>query len=104
MSFDEAFAADTLPMLYEQFGIDATVQRGEAAPVPVRVIIDYSVQQAGQGGQVLAEYDQASFMVAQWRPEKSDVLVYSNRFGPTTRRVGSIISDDGFEAKVVIRG
>lgn len=103
-SFDDQFAASELPQLYAEYGVDATVQRGADAPVPVRVIVDYAVRTMGELGQMVGEQDQASFMVAQWRPAKGDVLVWANRFGPATKRVTSLITDDGLEAVVVIRG
>lgn len=104
VSFDDAFAADELPRLYAEFGVDGTVKRGSEDAVPVRVIVDYDVVATGDLGQLLSQFDQASFMLSQWRPEKGDLLTWTNRFGTQTKKVGKTVSDDGLEAKVVIHG
>lgn len=104
MSFDDDFAADALPALYAQFGTDATVSRGGAAPVAVRVIIDRGQESVGEHGRVYGVMDVAAFQCLQWTPEPGDVLTWSDRFGTHTKTVESVPLDDGLEARAVLHG
>lgn len=97
--FDTAVAGmDTT--LFDVFGEDATVQRGVAAAVPVRVVVERGVQKLGDYGQVIARVNTVTFNNAQWQPQQGDVLVYSSG----TRKVESIDSDDGFVTVAVLNG
>lgn len=86
--------------LFDQFGQDGTIQRGAAAPVPVRVVVDEGVQRLGEYGQVVGRVTVVSFLVAQFRPRQADVVNVAGWSKP----VASIDADDGFVAKVVLHG
>lgn len=102
MSFDDAFANDLLPVLYAKFGHAATVQRGTADPVPVTIIVDRGVASYGELEQIIGRNDQVKFMLAQWSPQKRDVVRWTDRYGDNVRTVAKLVSDDGLEAQVVI--
>lgn len=105
MSFDDDFAAAVLPDLYEEFGVDATVQRGLDAPVPgVRIIVDRGQERVGDYGSVIGRIDSLGFMCSQWAPVQGDVVRWTDRFGSQEKTIESVISNDGFEAKAVLHG
>lgn len=105
MSFDDDFAAAVLPDLYAEFGVDATVQRGIAEPVPgVRLIVDRGQERIGDFGSVVGRIDSISFMCSQWTPVQGDVVRWTDRLGAHEKTIESVISNDGFEAKVVLHG
>lgn len=86
--------------LFDQFGQDGTIQRGAAAPVPVRVVIDQGVKRYGTNGEVVATVTVVSFMVAQWIPSAGDVV----SVGAWSKKVDVLDSDDGYVAKAVMHG
>lgn len=104
MSFDDDFTADALPELFEAFGIDATVQRGADAAVPVLVIINRAQARLGEFGQVVARVDTVEFMLSQWSPQQGDRVVWTDRMGTAAKSVTSEIDCDGFVAKAVLHG
>lgn len=99
MSLDSRFAGMD-DVLFDEFGIDATVQRGADPAVPVRVIIDEGVQRVGEYGQIVGQVTVASFKVPQWRPKQGDVLTIDG----VPRPVQTIDSDDGYVARAVLHG
>jgi hypothetical protein len=96
---EEAFAG-MHDVLFDEFGEDATVQRGADAPVAVRVYIERGIEQLGEYGRVVARVTMASFLNSEWTPAQGDVLVW----GSNTRTVQSVDSDDGEVTKVVLHG
>lgn len=105
MSFDDDFAADSLPALYEEFGVDATVQRGLDAPVPgVRLIVDRGQERVGDFGSVIGRIDSVGFMCSQWTPVQGDVVRWTDRFGSHEKQIESLIFNDGLEARAVLHG
>lgn len=99
MSLDPRFAAMD-DVLFDEFGVDGTVQRGAAAPVAVRLIIDEGVVRLGEYGQVIGQVTVASFKVPQWRPLPGDVVTVDG----LARKVDDLDSDDGYVAKAVLHG
>ncbi|MBN8261177.1 MAG: hypothetical protein J0L59_02510 [Xanthomonadales bacterium] len=105
MSFDDAFAAEALVDLYQEFGIDATVQRGAAAPQPARIIVNYGQEVYGEHGQVVGRVTEVRFQCAQWMPGQGDVVAWTDRFGDHAKPVESAArGDDGLEAMAVLHG
>ena len=96
---DMAFA-DLHLDLFEVFGRDGTVQRGSAAAVPVRVVIEQGVERYGTSGEVVATVTVLSFMSSQWVPSAGDVVTV----GTWIKKVDVLDSDDGFVAKAVMYG
>lgn len=97
--FDDAMAAADLD-LFDAFGQDATVQRGAAAAVDVRVVLEDGVQVLGDYGQVVGTVTQASFINDQWEPQQGDVLALASG----TRKVDKIVENDGLVTTVVLHG
>lgn len=104
MSFDDIELMDMHADLFEEFGVGATVLRGMALPVPVRVVIDRGVERIGEFGQVIGRVDVASFLVSQWQPQQGDVLAWTDRLGLHSKAVESLQEDDGFVARAVLHG
>lgn len=100
MSGFDVAAAEMDDVLFDEFGEDASVQRGTDAAVPVRVAVVRGVQKLGEFGQVIDRVTTVSFRNSQWVPQPKDVLTYSSG----TRKVASIESDDGFVTMVVLHG
>lgn len=103
-SFDDNALADMHIDLFETFGMDATVKRGTDAAVAVRVIVNRDQQQLGEYGQVVARVTTVDFMVAQWEPKQSDVLVWTDRLGTHTKKIQKPEDNDGFVVKAVLHG
>ncbi|HEX7113201.1 MAG TPA: hypothetical protein VF216_12215 [Mizugakiibacter sp.] len=95
-----AVFADAHAALFAALGVDATVQRGAAAPAAVRVIVRDGVARIGEYGQVLGRARHVSFNRAQWQPARGDVVV----IGGDTRTVEAIESDDGYAVEAVLHG
>ena len=104
MSFDDLELMDMHADLFEEFGVDATVVRATALPLPVRVVIDRGVERIGEFGTVAGRVDVASFMVSQWEPRQGDLLAWTDRLGAHEKRVESLVENDGFVAKAVLHG
>ena len=105
MSFDDAFAADALVDLYAEFGVDATVQRGAAAPAPARIVVNYGQEVYGEYGQVVGRVTEVRFQCAQWMPAQGDLVAWTDRFGSHSKPVESAArGDDGLEAVAVLHG
>lgn len=104
MSFDDDFAADELPALYDAFGVDGTARRGADVATPVRIIVDRDQQRLGEYGTTIGVMDTVSFMRAQWEPQQGDVIEWTDRRGAHSKRVESKLRDDGLEAVVVLHG
>lgn len=102
--FDTLFAADQLPSLYASFGVDATVQRDGDAPVPVRIIVDRGQENVGEQGRVYGLMDVVSFQSAEWVPLRGDTIAWTDRLGAHSKRVETVIGDDGLESKAVLHG
>lgn len=90
--------------VFDEIGVDATVQRGADAPVPVRIVVTHGRQKLGEFGQVIARQDRVDFLVAQWRPEQGDTVVWTDHLGAHTRKVATPEDDNGYVAKAVLRG
>lgn len=90
--------------LFGPFGVPATVQRGAAEPVAVRVVVSYATPRYGEYGQVIGTSTTLDFLRAQWRPEQGDVVTWTDHLGTQTRTVASPLEDDGHVAKAVMRG
>lgn len=99
MSLDPRFT-DMDDTLFDEFGIDASVQRGTDPAVPVRVVIDEGVERVGEYGQIVGQVTIASFKVPQWRPQQGDVLTVDG----VARPVQTLDSDDGYVARVMLHG
>lgn len=86
--------------LFELEGVDATVQRGADAPVPVRVILEEGRQVFGEYGQTVGQVRIAHFLVAQFLPAEPDVLTV----GASSWAIDSVPKNDGLVAEAVLRG
>lgn len=104
MSFDDDFAADCLPDIYEEFGIDALVTRGAADAVPVRIVIDRNQERLGELGQVVGRIDRVRCMATQWTFAQGDVVAWTDRFGAQTKPVELENENDGMESFGVLHG
>ncbi len=104
MSFDDLELMDMHADLFEEFGVDGTATRGEADPVPVRLVIDRGVERIGEFGTVAGRVDAASFMVSQWEPRQGDLIAWTDRLGSHSKRVESLMDNDGFVARAVLHG
>lgn len=104
MSFDDDFAASSLPGIYDAVGTDATVLRAPAAAVPVRIIVDRNQARIGEYGQVVARVDRVRVMVSQWALREGDVLAWSDRLGAHSKAVESLDGNDGLESSGVLHG
>jgi hypothetical protein len=96
---DLAFA-DLHTDLFDVFGRDGTVQRGAAAAVPVRVVIDRGIERYGTNGEVVAIVTVVSFKAAQWIPSAGDIVTV----GAWSKKVDVLDSDDGYVTKAVMYG
>ena len=90
--------------VFDEVGIDATVQRGAGGPVSVRIVVAYGKQRLGEYGQVVARVDRADFLVSQWQPQQGDIVRWTDLLGAHTRTVAAPDDDNGFVAKAVLRG
>lgn len=104
MSFDDHFADIMLPQLFDTFGVDATVQRGAAAPQPVRIIVNRNVPRYGDYGQVVGTSTVVDMQLAQWHPQQGDVLAWTDRLGAHNKTISAEIDGDGMVAKAVLHG
>lgn len=86
--------------LFDLEGVDGTVRRGVAAPVPVRVVLVEGQRVLGEFGQTVGQVRVAYFLVAQFRAQQGDVLTAPSG----TRTVASVLSDDGFVVEAVLHG
>lgn len=104
--FDSMFATDQLPDLYAEFGKDATMTRGAAAPVPVRVIIDRDSEQIGDFHQVVGRVDTVTCQAAQWKPQAGDILQWADSLGSHQKAVEGepIVRTAGLEFVAVLHG
>lgn len=90
--------------LFSTIGEPATVQRGNAEPEPVRVIITRGVERAGEFGQVVAHVTTADFMLSQWDPKAGDRVTWTDHMGTFTRTISTEITHDTYVAKTVLHG
>ncbi|QDH70848.1 hypothetical protein [Marilutibacter alkalisoli] len=104
MSFDDDFAADALVDIYDTFGVDGTVQRGAAAPEPVRIIVDRDQERLGEYGQVIGRIDKVRCMIGQWTLQQGDVVAWTDRLGTHSKTVETQADDDGLESVGVLHG
>lgn len=104
MSFDDTFADAMLPQLFDTFGVDATVQRGAVAAVPVRIVVNRAQSRLGEYGQVVARVDTVDFMLSQWSPQQGDRVAWTDRLGAHAKTLAADIEDDGFVATAVLHG
>lgn len=104
MAFDDDFAAADLVDIYEVTGIDATVTRGAAAPVPVRIVVDRNQERIGDAGQVIGRVDRVRCQVSQWTFDRGDHVAWIDRLGSHTKRVESEAENDGLESFGVLYG
>jgi len=86
--------------LFAAMGEDAQVQRGTAAPVPVRVVFERGVKHEGEHGQYVQAVDMVLFRTPQWTPKPDDVLIQ----GAVRRKIDTIADDDGYVVKAVLYG
>ena len=102
-----SFATDLVDVhaeVFDEIGIDATVQRGTEAPVPVRIVVTYGRQKLGEFGQVIARQDSIDFLSAQWQPQQGDTVAWEDHLGAHSRKIASPEDDNGYVAKAVLRG
>ena len=104
MTFDDLDLMDMHEDLFEEFGIDGTAQRGDDAAVAVRLVIDRGAERVGEVGTVVGRVDVASVMVSQWEPRQGDQISWTDRHGTHTKRVESLMDNDGFVARAVLHG
>lgn len=104
MNFDAFFATAALPSIFAAMGVDATVQRGAAAPVPVRIVVTRNEARLGEYGQVVARVDTVDMQLSQWQPQQGDVVAWSDHLGSHSKALTAEIEDDGFVAKAVLHG
>lgn len=104
MNFDAFFATAAQPSIFAAMGVDATVQRGAAAPVPVRIVVTRNAARLGEYGQVVARVDTVDVMLTQWQPQQGDVVAWSDHLGSHSKALTAEIEDDGFVAKAVLHG
>jgi hypothetical protein len=99
MSAEAAFAS-LHTGIFQIFGRDVTVVRGQALPAAVRVVLDRNVEIFGDTSQLASRVDVVSFMSAQWLPRQGDVLAV----GGEQRKIERLLSDDGYVSKAVLYG
>lgn len=104
MSLDDTVFADVHGSLFEAFGIDATVKRGAAAPVPVRIIVNRGQEELAEHGQYVQRVTVVDMQVAQWMPQEGDLVAWADRLGSHTRKVDKRLDDDGFVVRAVLHG
>lgn len=102
--FDDDVFAPMHEALFDAFGVDATVQRGAAAPVPVRIVVNRGLEQYGEYGQVVARVTAVDMLVSQWVPAQLDVIAWVDRLGSHSSAVDSPVDNDGFVARAVLHG
>jgi hypothetical protein len=95
-----AIFTDAHADLFDALGVDAFVQRGADAPVPVRVVVEDGVARVGEYGQVIGRNTCVNFLRAQWIPARADLVTIDG----STRKVDAIDTDDGIVARVVLHG
>lgn len=94
---DAVFAAMDAD-LFAEYGEDATVQRGVAVPVSVRVVLQRGVETLGEFGQLVGRVDLIHFQVAEWQPKQGDVVALTSG----SRKVERPLDDDGSVIKAVL--
>lgn len=104
MNFDAFFATAALPAMFDAVGVDATVQRGAAAPVPLRIVVNRNVARLGEYGQVVAHVQTVDLQLAQWHPQQGDVIAWTDHLGTHSKALTAEIEDDGFVATAVLHG
>lgn len=104
MAFDDDVFAPMHEALFRTFGVDATVQRGVAAAVPVRIIVNRNQEVLGEYGQTVARVTVLDMQVSQWTPQEGDVFAWTDRLGAHSRKADRKLEDDGFVAKAVLHG
>lgn len=104
MSFDDDVFGPMHDSLFATFGVDATVQRGAAAAVPVRIIVNRDQQQLGEYGQAVARVTTIDTRTAEWQPEQGDIFAWTDRLGAHSKRVAKPLADDGFVCSAVLHG
>ena len=106
--FDALFATSpsALPGLYAAFGKDATVTRGVAAPVKVRVVINRGTQVLGDYGQVVARVDHVLFQATQWTPQAGDIVAWTDILGSFSKAIEGAPTaiSNGLEWEAVLHG
>ena len=86
--------------LFDALGVDAFVQRGSDADVPVRVVVEDGVARVGEFGQVIGRNTCVNFLRVQWVPMRGDLVTIDG----AGRKVESIDTDDGIVVRVVLHG
>jgi hypothetical protein len=104
--FDAMFAADQLPALYATFGKDATVQRGVAAPVDLRVIVNRASESVGDFGTVVARVDRLQCQATAWKPAAGDIVRWVDHLGSHEKKVEGEAQaiTSGLEYEAVLHG
>jgi hypothetical protein len=87
--------------LFDQFAAPVTIQRGAAALVGGRCIVDDGTAQVGEYGQVIGRVTRVSFIKAEWDPARGDIVTTEDG---TARKIESIEEDDGLVVKAVLHG
>ncbi|HTL15549.1 MAG TPA: hypothetical protein VL251_10730 [Thermomonas sp.] len=104
MAMDDDVFGPMHAALFATFGVDATVQRGAADPVPVRIIVNRGQERLGEYGQVVAHVTTLDMQVSEWVPEHGDEFTWTDRLGAQTHKVDKPLENDGFVAKAVLYG
>lgn len=104
MAGDDDFAADELVDIYDEFGVDATVKRGDADPVPLRIIVSRQQRGVGEFSEAVIGVDTVRCMRDQWQFLPGDLLSWSNRFGLQSKKVEKRENEDTLESFGVLHG
>jgi len=103
VSFDAEFAAQVLPDLYEQAGVDAMVSRGGIAS-PVRIVVDRDQESMGDHHQVIGRVDRVRCQLSQWDFRGGDRVVWTDHLGAHDKEIERRLNNDGLESYGVLHG
>lgn len=100
MSDFDAEVADMDDVIFDEFGEDATVQRGTDPAVPVRIFVERGAAKFGDMGEVVGYATTVSFRNSEWVPKPGDLLTFTGG----TRELQSVEKDDGYVTDAVLYG
>lgn len=103
MSMDDDLAAMYADVFADQ-GCDATVARGVAPAVPVRIVVRRGVNKYGEYSQVIGQVTTVAFLRSEWDPKQGDVVAWTDRLGSHSDSLTSEMDDNGFMSTVVLHG
>lgn len=88
--------------LFDVFGEPCTVTR-DGTSKDLLCVITPNVERIGEYGQTTGRVMSAQFKNSDWQPKPGDVLAIQGRYN-TTKKVESVLGDDGFVAEVILYG